>query len=200
MVSAGTTRRSARVIVEEMPVVIPGPVPVAQDPGSASLNDLYDTHSASLWRYALRLTGDPHQAHDVVQETLLRAWLHPEFNEDSERSPQAWLFTVARNIVVDDRRSARFRNEVVMPEGTDMREQVDGQDANTAVDNKMMVRDALAQLSDHHRAVLWRSYYLGWPLAQIAEDLQIAEGTVKSRLHYALQALRLTLRETANAR
>jgi RNA polymerase sigma-70 factor, ECF subfamily len=173
---------------------------VAQDPGSASLNDLYDTHSASLWRYALRLIGDPHQAHDVVQETLLRAWLHPEFNEDSERSPQAWLFTVARNIVVDDRRSARFRNEVVMPEGTDMREQVDGQDANTAVDNKMMVRDALAQLSDHHRAVLWRSYYLGWSLAQIAEDLQIAEGTVKSRLHYALQALRLTLRETANAR
>lgn len=172
---------------------------MTQDPGTPSLHDLYDTHSAPLWRFALRLTGDPHQAHDVVQETLLRAWLHPEINEDSERSPQAWLFTVARNIVVDDRRSARFRNEVVMPEGTDMREQVDGQDANTAVD-KMMVRQAMAQLSDHHRAVLWRSYYLGWPLAQIAEDLQIAEGTVKSRLHYALRAMRQTLQETANAR
>jgi RNA polymerase sigma-70 factor (ECF subfamily) len=142
------------------------------------------------------VTQDPGTA---SQETLLRAWLHPEINEDTTRSPQAWLFTVARNIIVDDRRSARFRNEVVMPEGTDMREQVDGQDADTAVD-RMMVRHALAQLSDHHRAVLWRSHYLGWPLAQIAEDLRIAEGTVKSRLHYALQALRRTLQETANAR
>jgi RNA polymerase sigma factor (sigma-70 family) len=53
--------------------------------------------------------------------------------------------------------------------------------------------DALAQLSAEHRAVLWRSYYLGWTVARIAEDLQIAEGTVKSRLHYALRALRRTL-------
>jgi len=168
------------------------------DPGSTSLHDLYETHAAPLWRYAQRLTGDPHQAHDVVQETLLRAWLHPGFNEDSERSPQAWLFTVARNIIVDDRRSARFRNEAVMPDGADTREQVHGEDANTAVD-RLMVRDALAQLSDRHRAVLWRSYYLGWTGAQIAEDLQIAEGTVKSRLHYALHALRRTLQETATA-
>jgi RNA polymerase sigma-70 factor, ECF subfamily len=129
----------------------------------------------------------------------LCAWLHPEFNDESSRSPQAWLFTVVRNIVVADRRSARFRNEVVMtPDGADIREPLAGKDANTAVD-PLMVRHALAQLSDRHRAVLWRSYYLGWPLTQIAEDLQIAEGTVKSRLHYALQALRLTLQETANA-
>jgi RNA polymerase sigma-70 factor, ECF subfamily len=172
---------------------------VTQDPGTASLQNLYDTYSAPLWRYAMRLTGDPHQAHDVVQETLLRAWLHPEINEDTTRSPQAWLFTVARNIIVDDRRGARFRNEVMMPDGADIREQVDGQDANTAVD-RLMVRHALAQLSDHHREVLWRSYYLGWTIAHIAEDLQIAEGTVKSRLHYALHALRRTLQETANAR
>ena len=40
-----------------------------------------------------------------------------------------------------------------------------------------------------------RSYYLGWTTAQIADDLQIAEGTVKSRLHYAVRALRLRLQE-----
>jgi RNA polymerase sigma-70 factor (ECF subfamily) len=174
------------VIVEEMPALLSSPV-----------HDLYETHSAPLWRYVLRLTGDPHQAHDVVQETLLRAWLHPEINEDTTRSPQAWLFTVARNIVVDDRRSARFRKEVVMPDNADTREQVAGEDADTAVD-RLMVRHALTQLSDHHRAVLWRSYYLGWTLARIAEDLQIAEGTVKSRLHYALRALRATLQETTS--
>jgi RNA polymerase sigma factor (sigma-70 family) len=59
----------------------------------------------------------------------------------------------------------------------------------------MMVRQALAQLPAEHRAVLWRSHYLGWSLARIAADLQIAEGTVKSRLHGALRALMRTLQD-----
>jgi Sigma-70, region 4 len=58
---------------------------------------------------------------------------------------------------------------------------------------RLLIADALAQLSGEHRAVIRRSYYLGWTTAQIAEDLQIAECTVKSRLHFALGALRLTL-------
>lgn len=167
---------------------------MTQDPGSGRLRALYEAHSAALWRYALRLTRDPHQAHDVVQETLLRAWRNTEIAEVTGRSPRAWLFTVARNIIIDDRRSARFRNEVAMPEDADIREPVDLQDPNTTID-RMMVRYALAQLSADHRAVVWRSYYLGWTLARIAEDLEIAEGTVKSRLHYALRALRRTLQD-----
>ena len=67
-------------------------------------------------------------------------------------------------------------------------------EVNTALD-RLLLGDALAQLSTEHRAVIRRSYYLGWTTAQIAEDLQIAEGTVKSRLHYAVRALRLTLQE-----
>jgi RNA polymerase sigma-70 factor (ECF subfamily) len=59
----------------------------------------------------------------------------------------------------------------------------------------LMVRRAVARLSAEHRAVLWRSHYLGWPLARIAADLQIAEGTVKSRLHDALRALMRTLQD-----
>ena len=45
---------------------------------AALMKALYDEHAAVLWRYALRLTGDAAQAEDVVQETLLRAWQHPE--------------------------------------------------------------------------------------------------------------------------
>jgi RNA polymerase sigma-70 factor (ECF subfamily) len=191
-VAAGTTRPSATVTVEEVPAVLPDHLRVTQDAGSELLRVLYEEHSAALWRYALRLTRDPHQAHDVVQETLLRAWQRPEITEEGTRSPRAWLFTVARNIIIDDRRTARFRNEVAMPEGADICEAVDLQDTNATID-RLMVRHALAQLSADHRAVLWRSYYLGWTLARIAEDLQIAEGTVKSRLHYALRALGRTL-------
>jgi RNA polymerase sigma-70 factor (ECF subfamily) len=113
---------------------------------------------------------------------------------DTERSARAWLFTVARNMIIDERRSARFRNEVRSLDGSAAPEQVSLGEANAVLD-RMLVGEALAQLSPDHRAVLRRSYYLGRTTTQIAADLDIAEGTVKSRLHYALRAMRLALQE-----
>ena len=164
------------------------------DPEAELMKVLYNEHAAALWRYALRLTGDQARAEDVVQETLLRAWQHPEVSDDSERSARAWLFTVARNMIIDERRSARFRNEVGALDASGTPESAGPDEVNTALD-RLLITDAMAQLSPEHRAVIRRSYYLGWSTTQIAEDLDIAEGTVKSRLHYAIRALRLMLQE-----
>ncbi len=164
------------------------------DPETALMRVLYEEHGAALWRYAVHLTGDRSGAEDVVQETLLRAWRHPEVAQDSERSARAWLFTVARNMIIDERRSARFRREVGSLDSVPEPEGPGAADVNAALD-RLLVGDAVAQLSTEHRAVIRRSYYLGWTTAQIAADLDIAEGTVKSRLHYAVRALRLTLQE-----
>ncbi len=159
---------------------------------AALMKALYDEHAAALWRYALRLTSDRNRAEDVVQETLLRAWRHPEVVGDTERSARAWLFTVARNLIIDESRSARARLEVA---GLDKRPEPAGPDQVNAALDRMLIADALAQLSAEHRAVISRSYYKGWTTAHIAADLGIAEGTVKSRLHYAVRAMRLTLQE-----
>ena len=61
--------------------------------------------------------------------------------------------------------------------------------------DRLLIGEALANLSVQDRAVIRRSYYQGCTTAQIADDLQIAEGAVKSRLHYAVRALRLTLQD-----
>lgn len=160
------------------------------DADGVALRSLYDAHAAALWRYALRLTGDRARAEDVVQETLLRAWEHPEAIDDTRRPARAWLFTVARNMIIDERRSARFRRE-----SPDTGVELPGPDEVNAALDRLLLGDAMAQLSADHRAVIRRSYYLGWSTTQIADDLQIAEGTVKSRLHYAVRALRLVLQE-----
>ena len=73
-----------------------------------------------------------------------------------------------------------------------------GPDELNAARVRLLITDALAQLSAEHRAVLWRSHYLGWPLARIAADLQIAEGTVKSRLFLARKQLAEKLQCLAN--
>lgn len=166
-------------------------------PEAGAMRMLYDQHAAALSRYALRLTGDPARAEDVVQETLLRAWQHPEVVDDVSRSPRAWLFTVARNIVIDEQRSMRFRSERRSGPATP---DAVGPDAVGSWLDRLLVADAMARLSADHRAVVRRSYYQGWTTTQIAVDLGIAEGTVKSRLHYALRALRDALAEMGMTR
>jgi RNA polymerase sigma-70 factor, ECF subfamily len=161
---------------------------------AATVDGLYDEHAAALWRYARRLTGDEARAQDVVQETLLRAWQHHEVADNNGRSARAWLFTVARNIVIDETRTARFRRELSTPDDVGAFEGACPDEVDAAMD-RLLIGDALARLTPEHREVVRRSYLQGWTTAEIAADLGIADGTVKSRLHYALRALRLVLSE-----
>src|SRR3954447_10359963 len=71
------------------------------------MQQLHDQHAAALWGFCLHLTSDPVRAEDVGQETLLRAWQHCEVLDGSRGSVRSWLFTVARNIVIDEWRSKR---------------------------------------------------------------------------------------------
>ncbi|MFB7876941.1 MULTISPECIES: sigma-70 family RNA polymerase sigma factor [unclassified Nocardia] len=152
---------------------------------------LYAEHAPALWRFTLGLVRDPGRAEDIVQETLLRAWQRPAVLEQTETSPRAWLFTVARNLAVDEHRSARHRREF----GTDTPpEQVSPDQSDRALDG-WLVADALSTLSADHREVIVRAYYRGLGMQQIADELGIPPGTVKSRLHYGMRAMRLALQE-----
>lgn len=152
---------------------------------------LHDAHARPLWSYVLRMTGDRGRAEDVVQETLLRAWKHPEVLARGSEATRAWLLRVARNLVVDEWRSARWNRELSTsepPERADA-DHVDG------LLQSWLVADALGRLSPEHRAVLVETYYRGRSTAEAARTLEVPEGTVKSRSHYALKALRLALQE-----
>ena len=158
------------------------------------LRALFDQHAPALLSYALRLVdGDRGRAEDVVQETLLRAWRHPEAMAADRGSPRPWLFAVARRIAVDAHRRRRARPQEV---GDDILAQIPTQDddVDRALDG-WLVGDALAALSPAHREVLVQTYFAGRSVAEAAEVLGVPPGTVKSRTHYALQALRLALLE-----
>jgi RNA polymerase sigma-70 factor (ECF subfamily) len=164
---------------------------MAENP-TALIQQLHDEHAAALWGFCLHLTSDPVRAEDVVQETLLRAWTHYEALDEARGSVRSWLFTVARNIVIDEWRSKRFQNERAtdqLPEPGDPVDQTD------ALLQSWVVADAITQLSNEHKAVLLECYYRGRSVAEAARRLGVPEGTVKSRTHYALRALRLALEE-----
>jgi RNA polymerase sigma-70 factor, ECF subfamily len=155
------------------------------------LQALHDVHGAALTRFVAHMTHDGAFAQDVVQESLLRAWKHPEILAQSDDAARAWLFTVARNLVIDDRRSARHRREV----STDILPEPGSVDETDSALDAWILSDALSALSPQHRSAIVGAYYLGHSIAEIARKEGVPEGTIKSRLHYALRALRLSLQE-----
>jgi len=159
----------------------------------AALRLIYEQHAAPLLAYALRLTGgDRGRSEDIVQETLLRAWRHPEAL-DSQRGPvRSWLFTVARNVAVDAHRARKARPNEVGDEALATVPAVD--EIEQALDS-WLIADAMSALSSDHRAVIVETYYRGRSVAEAAAALGVPPGTVKSRTFYALRALRLALQE-----
>ena len=152
---------------------------------------LYDEHARALLGYVRRLVaGDAQHAEDIVQETLLRAWRRPEPLDVATARP--WLYTTARRLVIDTYRARRAR-----PRETPV-EDAAGWITEDAVDQALdavLVADALASLSQAHRAVLIECYYRGRTARQVAAELDLPAGTVRSRIHYALRAMRLALQE-----
>ncbi|MCT9934754.1 sigma-70 family RNA polymerase sigma factor [Planotetraspora sp. A-T 1434] len=151
---------------------------------------LFEDHGGPLYGYVLRLTGDPGRAEDVVQETLLRAWRHPSVLEG--RPVRAWLFTVARNLVVDQHRARKSRPKETSDEALAVLPADD--ELEKAVES-WGIADALASLRPEHREVLMETYYRGRSVKEASEILGIPPGTVKSRTYYALRALKLALEE-----
>ncbi|MFF0448742.1 sigma-70 family RNA polymerase sigma factor [Streptomyces sp. NPDC004609] len=153
-----------------------------------AIADLQREHGPALLSFLQGLTyGDQQRAEDLLQETLVRAWQHPEAFAAPYESMRPWLFTVGRRLAIDARRSRLARPTEIgdsvlatTPDPSDITET-----AVAALD----VRAAVGSLSPDHRAVLDRLYFQGLSVNEAARSLGIPPGTVKSRSYYALRAL-----------
>jgi RNA polymerase sigma-70 factor (ECF subfamily) len=187
------TGRDAREDGEPSPGLAPtSPAPVDTDAEADDrfIETLCAQYSAVLLSAVLRMTGgDRHWAEDVVQETLLRAWRHADALRvgGESRSLMPWLATVARRIVLNDRRGRGVRphevdeasiTSVGVPDDTERTLQ------------RMVIDEALRRLTPAHRSVVVEMYLHGHSVQEVARILGIPAGTVKSRLHHAMRAMR----------
>lgn len=161
-------------------------------PESQLIRELHAVHGAALSHFVNGLVGgDEARAQDVVQETFLRAWRNPGALRAGESTTRSWLFTVARRIAIDDWRRRTRRPETLTAEPPD----TERPDEATAIADRQVLIDALRALAYPHREVLLECYFRGSSVAEAAARLGLPEGTVKSRTHYALHALRAALDE-----
>lgn len=154
------------------------------------LRAAYDAHGGELYGFALHQLRDSGLSEEAVQETFLRAWRAADRFDPEIGSLRTWLFAIMRNVVIDLHRSQARSNTASRTDPP--------QRAEDDLDRAMVswqVEEALRRLGEDHRRVLLETYYRSCPYAEVAAQLGIPEGTVKSRVYYALKALRLTLEE-----
>ena len=156
----------------------------------------YSLHGGELFRFVLRGIGDRGTAEDIVQETFLRAWKARERFDPQIASLRVWLFSIARNAMIDHGRGARARpwqQDVIEP----------GEAAETGGDDDPIgrlvdtwtVTEALGRLTTEHRAALVETAIRDRPYAEVAAEMGVPIGTLRSRVFYALKALRLAMDE-----
>ena len=154
----------------------------------AALRDLYAAYGQRLYAYALRLVGDPAQAEDVVQETLVSVW-RSAGRYRGEGRLLAWLLGIVHNLALKSIRRQPIplsaEMEAILPDPGDSPEEL-----VQAGERSRWLQRGLDSLSTEHRAVLELVFYQGLSLAEAAEVCGCPTGTIKSRLSYARQYLR----------
>jgi RNA polymerase sigma-70 factor (ECF subfamily) len=149
----------------------------------------YAAHAGELYGFALRSLGDGGLAEEAVQETFLRAWRAGERFDPEIGSLRTWLFAILRNVVIDLGRARAVRPRVAEGEVEDAVEPIE--QALLA----WQVEEALRRIGDQHRRILLETHFRGRPYSEVAAELGVPEGTVKSRVYYGLRALRVVLEE-----
>jgi RNA polymerase sigma-70 factor, ECF subfamily len=162
-------------------------------PGALSrerdVREAYTAHAGELYGFARRSLRDAGLAEEAVQETFLRAWRAGERFDPELGSLRTWLFAILRNVLIDLSRARAIRPGLAE----------DGIEPSVEPFEEALlawqVEEAMRRIGEQHRHVIVETYYRGRPYAEVAAELGVPEGTVKSRVYYGLRALRVALEE-----
>lgn len=147
----------------------------------AALEQLVERHAARLHGFLTHMSGDVHDAEDLLQETWIRI-VRGARGFDPRRRFRPWAYRIAANLARDRRRRLRVRPTEPLTGAVEAPQL----DPLVGID----VAARLGTLPASHREVLVLRYYQGLTESEIGEALGIPRGTVKSRTHHALRRLR----------
>jgi RNA polymerase sigma-70 factor (ECF subfamily) len=157
---------------------------------------LFEHFAPRVKSYMLRLGAEPLQAEELAQETLLAVWRRADAFDRAKAAPSTWIFTIARNLRIDAARRARRGHPIEDPSDAPDAEPTPDE-AMAAVQSQGRIRAALGALPPEQAQVVRLSFFSDKPHSEIAEELKLPLGTVKSRLRLAMARLRDLLGDLA---
>jgi RNA polymerase sigma-70 factor, ECF subfamily len=163
--------------------------------------DLYDRHASAVFGMAMSLLQDAGSAQDVSQEAFVHLWMRAHTFDPARGTARSWLLSITRNLALDELRAQRRRAARVDRVGHEAGNQPDthGQALLHWGWESEQVLQAVSGLSALQRETVELVYLQGFTLSEVATRLNVAVGTVKSRLHSALLGLRAALADRSPA-
>jgi RNA polymerase sigma-70 factor (ECF subfamily) len=169
-------------------------VVAAQGGDESSFDLLFYRYRDGIYRVALAVTKDPSAAEEILVDTFARAY-RALARLDPQNSLRPWLYRVALNLSYNRRPRGRITFHPLEEAGERAAESLEASPQGLAESKELqrVVLEAIDRLSFKHRVVVILHHLQGLDLAEIAEIVDCPVGTVKSRLHYALRHLRVSL-------
>ncbi|MCX7746767.1 MAG: RNA polymerase sigma factor SigY [Clostridia bacterium] len=157
-----------------------------------ALAELLYNNYEMVYRYLIKFTLNVNLAEDLVQEAMMKAIEKIELFDDQKSKFSTWLVTIAQNTYIDSLRRKKNEQKAALGDVVLRGFQKEFQGYDDAWNR---VLDALADLSEEIRLPIILKHYYGYSLEEIAKTMKIPLGTVKSRIHNGLKALKKELDE-----
>jgi RNA polymerase sigma-70 factor (ECF subfamily) len=165
-------------------------VAVARKRDPNAFATLFEHFAPRVKTLALRLGATPVRAEELAQETMLAVWNKAGLFDPAGASAPGWIYRIARNLLIDAARRD-VREIAFEPDPSEAPDDILPPDRIAAAhQDELRVRNALTALSEDQRQVLTLSFFEEKPHAEIAAQLRLPLGTVKSRLRLAMKRLR----------
>jgi RNA polymerase sigma-70 factor (ECF subfamily) len=168
----------------------------AQAGDAEAFGGLYDHYVTLVYRYARSRVGNRAQAEDVTSETFVRALRRIDSLSFQGRDVGAWLVTIARNIIIDQAKSSRYRLEVSTADMRDADQATEGPE--DAVVTRLAHEELLScirQLGGEQQECVSLRFLHGLSVAETAEVMGKKEGAIKALQHRAVRRLAALLPE-----
>ena len=166
---------------------------VARERDQSSFEVLYQRYGRAIYSLVSRILRDRHTGEDVAQEAFAAVWRAAAGYHRGRGSAAGWMFAIARNAAID---ASRARVPLVVGELPDRPDPAPLPDAQAISDMEAFrVHVAVDSLPDREREVIELAYFSGLAQSEIAQQLELPLGTVKTRTRSALQRMAPMLRE-----
>jgi RNA polymerase sigma factor (sigma-70 family) len=154
-----------------------------------------NTHQSSLKMFAMQFTKNVEDANDLVQDTLLKALRYSQLYTEGTNL-KGWLYTIMRNTFINDYRKANRKQEIITTEEELTSAHLFKSSTTNQVTNKFVNDDIFVALNtlDEVYYKPFMKYFEGYKYHEIADELGIPIGTVKTRIHMARQVLKKALK------
>ena len=153
----------------------------------AAIGELYDAYSGALFGVVLRIVQSRELAEQFLQDTVFKACRNSQSYDASKGRLFTWLLNIARNTAIDATRTAHFRHYQKTDSLDNLVHKPGGESINP---EHVGIKEVVSRLDGKYRSLIDLVYFKGYTQEEVAEEMSIPLGTVKTRLRYAIGELR----------